>query len=103
MAQYAKTTYAEGANILDSEVGLVLKTAEFTSSMATNGVVVKGTIFPANDDGATGIVFEDVIMDGDTKRPGSIIVAGRIIEANLPAAVDSDAKTDLEASGIVFC
>ena len=43
---YKKTSYAQGANILDSEVGLVTKTYEATSSMATNGVIKKGTVFP---------------------------------------------------------
>ena len=39
-------------------------------------------------------------MSNDTKRPISIIVAGRIIEANLPADVESTAKAVL--TEIVF-
>lgn len=102
MAYYKKESAVARANILASEVGLVLKTAEIPSTLATNGVVAKGTIFPSNNSSATGIVFEDVTFDGDTKRVASVIVAGRIIEANLPADVDSDAKAALIASGIVF-
>ena len=49
-----------------------------------------------------GIVFEDVDMTDDTKRPISVIVAGRVLEKRLPATVDSTAKTELEKAGIVF-
>ena len=97
---YKKTSYAQGANILDSEVGLVLKTCQATDSMATNGVIKKGTVLPSNNGNAVGICFEDVDMSNDTKRPISIIVAGRIIEANLPASVESTAKAVL--TEIVF-
>lgn len=98
---YKKTTYAEGANILDSEVGLVTKSYTVTTSMATNGIIKKGTVVPSNDGNAVGILFEDVDMSNDTKRPASIIVAGRIIEDNLPADVESSAKAVL--TEIVFC
>ena len=98
---YKKTTYAEGANILDSEVGLVTKSYTVTTSMATNGIIKKGTVVPSNDGSAVGILFEDVDMSNDTKRPASIIVAGRIIEDNLPADVESSAKAVL--TEIVFC
>ena len=97
---YKKTSYAQGANILDSEVGLVLKTYQATNSMATNGVIKKGTVLPSNDGYAVGICFEDVDMSNDTKRPISIIAAGRIIESNLPASVESSAKAVL--TEIVF-
>ena len=46
---YKKTSYAESANIRDSEVGLVLKTYEAASTMATNGIIKKGTVLPSND------------------------------------------------------
>lgn len=97
---YGKTSYAQGANILDSEIGLITKTFQATSSMATNGVIKKGTVLPSNDGNAVGICFEDVDMSNDTKRPISIIVAGRIIEDNLPASVESTAKAVL--TEIVF-
>ena len=41
-------------------------------------------------------------MTDDTKRPISVIVAGRVLEKRLPATVDSTAKTELEKAGIVF-
>ena len=49
-------------NFLDSEVGLVTKTAQIPQSMGqTDGdrkTVFAGTVFPANTSAATGIVFE---------------------------------------------
>lgn len=49
-----------------------------------------------------GLVFEDVDMTDDEKRPISVIVAGRVLEDRLPATVDTTAKTELQALGIVF-
>lgn len=96
MAYYKKTETVERANIIDSEVGLTLKTFEATSALAnSDGIIVKGTPYPANDATIKGFVFEDVDMSGDAKRPISVIVAGRIIEANLPVSVASTAKTQL--------
>ena len=50
-------------NFLDSEVGLVTKTAQIPQSMGqTDGdrkTVFAGTVFPANTSAATGIVFEE--------------------------------------------
>ena len=95
-----------GANILASEVGLVLETFQAEQSMAVadgnKKVLKKGTIVPTNDASAKGIVFEDVDMTDDAKRPVSIIVAGRVIEANLGVEVNTDAKTALNKSGVVF-
>lgn len=50
----------------------------------------------------SAIVFEDVDMTDDTKRPISVIVSGRVLEKRLPVTVDTTAKTELEKSGIVF-
>lgn len=51
-------------NFLDSEVGLVTKTAQIPQSMGqTDGdrkTVFAGTVFPTNTSAATGIVFQDV-------------------------------------------
>ena len=65
-------------------------------------IIKAGSVYPTNATGAKGIVFEDVDMTDDTKRPISVIVAGRVLEKRLPATVDSTAKTELEKAGIVF-
>lgn len=98
--------YDSTPNILESEVGLVLKTytAEQTNATAVNDkkIIKAGSVFPTNATGAKGIVFEDVDMTDDTKRPISVIVAGRVLESRLPATVETTAKGELEALGIVF-
>ena len=72
-------------NFLDSEVGLVTKTAQIPQSMGqTDGdrkTVFAGTVFPANTSAATGIVFQDVdVTDGDAI--GSVMVADRVNAAS---------------------
>lgn len=93
-------------NILASEIGLVQKTREGTQSMATEEeghlIIKAGTVFPANDATAEGVVFEDVDITNDEKRPISVIVAGRVIEDRLPVELSDEAKTALNASGLFF-
>ena len=95
MAFMKTEQYESTPNILESEVGLVLKT--YTAEQ-TNAE----TVYPTNATGAKGIVFEDVDMTDDTKRPISVIVAGRVLEKRLPVTVETTAKTELEKAGIVF-
>lgn len=88
-------------NFLDSEVGLVTKTAQIPQHLGqTDGdrkTVFAGTVFPANTDAATGIVFQDVdVTDGDAI--GSVMVAGRVISDRVNAI--STAQTALK--NIVF-
>lgn len=60
-----------------------------------------GSIFPANDGTAEGIVYEDVdVTSGD--MPGSVVLKGTIYENRLPTTLDSGAKTALEKKGFVF-
>lgn len=106
MAYMKTTSYTSGVNILSSEVGLVLKTFEGTKAMATTvddkKIIKAGTVVPTNDSSAKGIVFEDVDITDDEKKPISVIIAGRVIKENLPATVDSGAETALKANGIYF-
>ena len=104
---YMKTEkYNSGVNILSSEVGLVLKTFQGNQSMAAQEdgkkIIKAGKIVPTNDASAKGIVFEDVDVTNDEKKTISVIIAGRVIEKNLPETVNTNAKTPLEKSGIYF-
>ncbi|MBQ0111761.1 MAG: hypothetical protein KBT03_01405 [Bacteroidales bacterium] len=98
--------YESPVNFLESEVGLITKTMTGEQSNAVdvdNKKILKGgSIYPSNDSSATGIVFEDVDMTDDESRPISVMVAGRVYENRLSESVASEAKTALEASGIVF-
>lgn len=90
---------------LESARNYVPKTRQMTQDMATeyNGekYVFMGTIYPANDATAEGIVYEDICVTyGDA--PGSVIVEGRVYEDRLPVAVSADAKAALEKRGFKF-
>lgn len=57
-------------------------------------IVPSGTVFPANDATAIGIVFNDVdVTNGD--QPGSVMVEGWILEDRLPEPIDELAKPEL--------
>lgn len=60
-----------------------------------------GTVYPANDGTAEGIVYEDVdVSTGD--MPGSVVTAGTVYEDRLPVALAAAAKTALAGKGFVF-
>jgi len=68
---------------------------------ADNGgkYIPMGTIFPADDATAEGIVYEDVdVTSGD--MPGSVVLAGTVWEDRL--TISSDAKSALEGKGFKF-
>lgn len=106
MAFMKTEQYESTSNILESEVGLVLKTytadQKNAETVGTKKIIKAGSVYPTNTTSAIGIVFEDVDMTDDTKRPISVIVAGRVLEKRLPVKVDTTAKTELEKAGIVF-
>ncbi len=93
---------------LDSDVGVVRKTRQIAQAGATdtgdgNKYVPMGTIYPANDATAEGIVYEDIdVTSGD--MPGSVVLAasGNVIEDRLPAAIAEAAKTALTGKGFKF-
>lgn len=90
---------------LESDVGVVRKTRQMKKAGATDAdgekYVPMGTIYPSNDAAAEGIVYEDVyVTNGD--MPGSVVLAGRVYEDRLPAAISQAAKTALTAKGFVF-
>lgn len=63
---------------------------------ATGRKIVKaGTILPANDATAQGILYNDVDVTNG-KQPGSLIVEAYILQDRLPQAPDAAAKTALK-------
>lgn len=61
---------------------------------ATNGVVPAGTIVPANDATATGILLHDVVVAENPN--GTAVVHGFIRAAKLPTEPAAAAKTALK-------
>lgn len=57
-------------------------------------IVKAGTIFPANDGTAKGIVYKDVDVTNGP-QPGAVIVEGYILEARLHTAPSVEAKAAL--------
>lgn len=78
------------------------KTRQMHESLANDdSIVPMGTIYPANDGTAEGIVYEDIdVSTGE--MPGSVVLSGRVYTNRLPDELDSGAETALKAKGFVF-
>ena len=98
-------TYAPGWFLANNE-DCTRFTKTIPQTLATDApdgtkYVKMGTVFPANDGTATGIVYEDVdVTKGD--MPGSVVVKGEVYVDKLAAELNAEAKTALEARGFVF-
>lgn len=97
MAFNKQTSYGESLNILESEVGLVCKTRQATSAMATDGVIKAGTLFTG--DGELGVVLKDYDMTDCEKYPVSVVFQGRL-RADRVAAEATAKASDLKAQGL---
>lgn len=63
-------------------------------TIGTTKIVPAGSVVPANDATAKGILYEDVeVTTGN--MPGSLVTKGVIFEDRLPAALANAAKTAL--------
>lgn len=98
------SVYAPGYFLADNE-HCTRKTREMTQELAKtakNGKYVPmGTIYPANDSTAEGIVYEDVDVTSGN-MPGSVVLAGVVYTNRLPKALGEEAKTALQEKGFTF-
>lgn len=97
---YSKNIFLNGVDIQ-----AIPATLEQDSELATEidgrKIVLRGTVYPANDATAVGLVFHDYdVTDGDVV--GAIVTHGTIIESALPEEVEALARPVLEARGIMF-
>lgn len=79
------------------------KTRQIPQSLATteaNGTkyVKMGTVYPANDATAEGIVYEDVDVTTGA-MPGSVVLNGVVYEDRLPEAVDTYSSATVPSGG----
>lgn len=94
--------YAPGWFLVDNEdCTRETKTIPQTgATTAENGAkyVKMGTLFPANDATAIGIVYEDVdVTTGD--MPGSVVTKGTVYEDRLSEAVDTYSSATVPTGG----
>ncbi|PYI57029.1 hypothetical protein [Paenibacillus flagellatus] len=70
--------------------------AGVTANAQGRKIVPAGTVYPANDATAIGILLTDTdVTEGP--QPGSVLVEGWILEARLPVAPAAAAKTAMPA------
>ena len=105
MSYISSVIGSERPNFLDSEIGIVTKTRAIPQTMGavdgTRNIVPAGTIFPANDGTAEGIVFHDVdVTNGDAA--GSVMVAGRVLNDRLPTEPVVAAVNAMETTGLII-
>lgn len=76
---------AQGKNILanDHFVAIPYDCTEL-SALATDGVIPEGTIIPANDATAKGVLLNPVVLAENPN--GTIVIHGFISKAKLPVA-----------------
>lgn len=97
--------YAPGWFLANNE-DCTRETRQISQTGATTGengakYVKMGTVYPANDNTAIGIVYEDVdVSTGD--MPGSVVTKGEVYEDRLPVALATAAKTALTSKGFTF-
>ena len=93
--------YAPGYFLAHEEC--VRETRQISATGATTAVnggkyVKMGTVYPANDATAVGIVYEDVdVTDGN--MPGSVVTKGVVYEDRLPEAVDTSSSATVPTGG----
>ena len=83
--KFKNTNISQGINILanDHYVAIPYNCSEIAD---TNGVIPAGTIIPANDATAIGVLLNDVAKDENPN--GTIVIHGFIDKSKLPVAPD---------------
>lgn len=97
--------YSEMPSFIASEVGLRQVTQQIPQTMGVQDGIYKivpaGTMFPANDSTAVGVIFEPVnVTYGD--HAGSVVVGGHLYGNRLPVVPTAAAKSTLQSNGLYF-
>jgi hypothetical protein len=74
--------------------------APATSALAVNGIIPAGSIYPANDATAKGIVVNDTELA--EKQGLALMIKGVAYSNKLPAIPAAAAITALKANGLLF-
>lgn len=83
--RFSSKGIAQGKNILanDHYVAIPYDCTNL-SALATDGVIAEGTIIPANDATAVGVLLNPVVLAENPN--GTIVIHGFIKKSKLPAA-----------------
>lgn len=83
--KFTHKSIAQGKNILanDHYVAIPYDCTELTA-LATDGVIPEGTIIPANDATAVGVLLSPVVLAENPN--GTIVIHGFIKKGKLPVA-----------------
>lgn len=96
---YVKKEKVSQINFLASSKFQAFTTQVEQSGVATNSngrkIVPAGTIYPANDATAKGILLQDVDVTNGS-QPCALIVEGYVIAERLPTAPSPEAKTAMQ-------
>lgn len=95
--KFTTKNVVQGVNILanDHYVAIPYDCSKLTS-LATDGVIKEGTIIPANDDTAIGVLLSPVVLAENPN--GTIVIHGFIETSKLPAKPTEDKEADSETS-----
>ncbi len=93
--KFKSTKVEAGVNILanDHYVAVNYDCSDSSGLANEEGVIVAGTIVPANDSTAEGVVLKDIYVDENSN--GAVIVHGFINTEKLPTQVTDEAKAVL--------
>ena len=97
--KYSTKNVAQGVNILANDHYVAVPyNCTALAALATDGVIKEGTIIPANDATAKGVLLNPVVLAENPN--GTIVVHGFIEKGKLPAEPAGAAVTALK--GITF-
>lgn len=83
--KFTAKDFSQGVNILANDHYVAIPyNCTSLSSLATDGVIKAGTIIPANDETAIGVLLNDVVL-GENPN-GTIVIHGFVKSDKLPAA-----------------
>lgn len=95
--KFTSKSVAGGVTILANDHYVAIP-YDCSAIAGTDGVVKAGTIIPANDATAIGVLLTDVVLNENPN--GTIVVHGFVEKGKLPVAPAAEAITALK--GIIF-
>ena len=97
--KFTTKSVAQGVNILANDHYVAVPyDCSALEALAENGVIKEGTIIPANDATALGVLLNPVVLAENPN--GTIVIHGFVEKNKLPAAPADEAVTALK--GVTF-